>query len=131
VLHQLAHSSYIPFFLLPVLPEWGWRSGVTDRLLGAAAASPHRLPDKLNGLQLYRANLLRVERRAPRPIEVPVQVLAPSRDRYVGVRLQLEAPRPYVRRLHGRTVDAGHWLPVTKPDVVATAVTEFIADLAV
>jgi len=84
----------------------------------------------LHGLQLYRANLLRGQHRRPGPIDVPVQVLAPSRDRYVGVRLQLEAPRPYVRRLHGRTVDAGHWLPVTKPEVVATAVTEFIAGLA-
>jgi hypothetical protein len=57
-------------------------------------------------------------------------VLAPSRDRYVGARLQLEAPRPYVRRLRGRTVDGGHWLPVTRPDVVATAVAEFVAELA-
>jgi pimeloyl-ACP methyl ester carboxylesterase len=130
VLSQLAHSSYIPFFLLPALPEWGWRSGLVDRLLGSAPTARRGLPDKLHGLQLYRANLLRLERRAPQPIEIPVQVLAPSRDRYVGVRLQLEAPRPYVRRLQGRTVDGGHWLPVTKPDVVASAVAEFIADLA-
>jgi pimeloyl-ACP methyl ester carboxylesterase len=151
VLRQLAHSSYIPFFLLPVLPELAWRSGLLDRLLGSPRGSqrqspdkqlphkqlpvkqlPHRqlpdrqLSDKLHGLQLYRANLLGRPPR-PRPIEIPVQVLAPSRDSFVGPQLQLEAPAEFVRRLSGLTVDAGHWLPATRPEMVAEAVTAFIA----
>jgi pimeloyl-ACP methyl ester carboxylesterase len=126
VLWQLAHSSYIPFFLLPALPELAWRSGLLDRVLGASRAGQRGLPEKLNGLELYRANLLGRTSR-PQPIDVPVQVLAPSRDPFVSPQLQLEAPRGYVRQLSGRTVDGGHWLPVTKPDVVAAAVSEFIA----
>jgi len=136
VLRQLAHSSYIPFFLLPVLPELAWRSGLLDRLLGSprggqrqlsARQLPDRqLPDKLHGLQLYRANLLGRPAR-PQPIEIPVQVLAPSRDSFVGSQLQLEAPAEFVRRFSGLTVDAGHWLPATRPEVVAEAVTAFIA----
>ncbi len=129
VLRQLAHSAYIPFFLLPVLPELAWRTGLLDRLLGRrpdGSASPHALPDKLHGLELYRANLRGRRPGRPGQIEVPVQVLAPTRDRFVGPELQLAAPARYVRQLSVRTVDAGHWLPVSRPDVVAAAVAEFI-----
>jgi len=137
VLRQLAHSSYIPFFLLPALPELAWRSGLLDRLLGGSPRGGQRqssdrrlpdrqLPDKLHGLQLYRANL-RGRTARPQPIEIPVQVLAPSRDSFVGPQLQLEAPAEFVRRFSGLTVDAGHWLPATRPEVVAEAVTSFIA----
>ncbi len=138
VARQLLHSAYIPFFLLPLLPELAWRSGLVGRLLGRAAR--HRLPDQLNGLELYRANLLPGRHLLPgrpsgrpgagrrsRSIEVPVQVLAPRRDAYVTPELQLAAPRRYVRQLSGRTVPGGHWLPVSRPDLVAAAVTEFAA----
>jgi pimeloyl-ACP methyl ester carboxylesterase len=136
-LRQLAHSAYIPFFLLPLLPELAWRSGVLERMLGGRARRPtrHRLPDRLHGLELYRANLRPGGRRSghggapgrPEPVDIPVQVLAPNRDRYVGVELQLAAPRRYVRQLSGRTVPGGHWLPVNQPELVASAVAEFIS----
>jgi len=140
VLRQLAHSAYIPFFLLPVLPELAWRAGLVDRLLGHRPGQPgwRSRSDKLHGLELYRANLgPRVRRRRsgsagsgrPRSIDVPVQVLAPTRDRYVLPELQLSAPRGSVRQLSGRTVPGGHWLPVSRPELVAAAVTEFIAGL--
>ncbi|HEU5269473.1 MAG TPA: alpha/beta fold hydrolase [Jatrophihabitans sp.] len=135
VLRQLAHSAYIPFFLLPVLPELAWRSGLLDRLLGGRSGrgSTRLLTDKLHGLELYRANLLRSGsgsasgRGRAGTIDVPVQVLAPSRDRYVTAELQLFAPRPYVRQFSGRTAPGGHWLPVSQPELVATAVSEFVA----
>ncbi|HTZ45859.1 MAG TPA: alpha/beta fold hydrolase [Jatrophihabitans sp.] len=124
-LRQLAHSAYIALFKLPVLPELAWRSGVVDRLLGDAAAT-HRGPrEKLNGLELYRANLLTRHGPRPVPVETPVQVLAPTRDPYISPELQLGAPRPYVRQLVGRTVSAGHWLPLTHPGLVADSVTRF------
>jgi len=130
VFRQLAHSAYIPFFLLPVLPELAWRSGLVDRLLGQPGWRSR--PDALHGLELYRANL-RAGRRhsASRPsgrqqIDVPVQVLAPSGDPFITPQLQLAAPRPYVRQFSGRTVPGGHWLPVSQPELVAAAVTEFI-----
>jgi len=138
VLRQLAHSAYIPFFLLPLLPELGWRSGLVDRLLGhrPERAGWRSRSDALHGLELYRANLLPRGRRSrpatgsrSRQIDVPVQVLAPSRDRYVTPELQLSAPRGYVGRLSGRTMPGGHWLPVSRPELVAAAVTEFIAGL--
>ena len=134
VLRQLAHSAYIPFFLLPMLPELAWRSGLLDRLLGGRSGrgSTRPLSDKLHGLELYRANLRRPAASRPaqagtRHVDVPVQVLAPTRDRYVTPELQLSAPRGSVRYFSGRTVSGGHWLPVSRPDRVASAVTDFIA----
>lgn len=124
-LRQLAHSAYLPFFLLPVLPELGWRSGLLDRLLGAPP--PHRRrADALAGLALYRANLRGRPAAAPRSVDVPVQVLAPAGDAFVTPDLQLEAPRPHVTRLTGRTVPGGHWLPLSNPELVADAVAAFV-----
>ena len=138
VLRQLAHSAYVPFFLLPLLPELAWRSGLVERLLGhrPGRAGWRSRADALHGLELYRANLLPRGRRSrsagggrSRQIHGPVQVLAPSRDRYVTPELALSAPAGYVRQLSGRTMPGGHWLPVSRPELVAAAVTEFIAGL--
>jgi len=123
VLRQLAHSAYVPFFLLPVLPELGRRPG---------RASWRSRSDALHGLELYRANIRSGGRRSAsqasgrQQIDIPVQVLAPSGDPFVTPPLQLAAPRPYVRQFSGRTVPGGHWLPVSQPELVAAAVTEFI-----
>jgi len=127
-LWQLAHSSYIAFFQLPVLPELAWRSGLAGRLLGEPAE--HRtLSDALNGLELYRANLLGGNHRQAGQIDLPVQVLAPRRDRYLHPELLLEAPRPIARRLRGRVVESGHWLPLSQPELLADAVAEFVAEV--
>ena len=127
VLRQLTHSSYIAFFQTPVLPELLWRSGALDRVL--ARQEPHMpraLPDKLNGLQLYRANLMTREALRPKPVRVPVQVLAPTADSFIGVDVATESPRPFVESLEIHTVDAGHWLPLTHPDYVAERMADYI-----
>lgn len=127
VLRQLLHSSYIGFFQTPVLPELAWRSGIVDRVLGAKEPAARRgLADKLNGLQLYRANLLSRSGEPARPVSVPVQVIAPLRDPFISVDVALQTPRPYVADLEERTVDAGHWLPLTDPDYLADAVADFV-----
>ena len=143
LLRQLMHSYYLLAFQVPVLPELLWRSGLLDRILagggtntaldGRQPSDPVRyrrqLPDKIHGLQLYRANLFG---RRPAPVrggrytEVPVQVLAPSADPFVTRSLQLQAPEPFVRSLRQRPVPGGHWLPVTDPGLVARASAEFI-----
>ncbi|GAA1873946.1 SDR family oxidoreductase [Pseudonocardia ailaonensis] len=125
-LRQAAASWYIGFFQLPVLPELAWRSGV----FGAAMARRERIPrprvrDAVRGLNLYRAN-----RQGPpdprRETTVPVQVLAPSADRYVTPALAASAAR-WVPDLRLREIRAGHWLPRTRPEVVARCVREQIA----
>lgn len=127
VLRQLLHSSYIGFFQLPLLPELAWRTGLIDRIMARSEPpAQRRLADKVNGLELYRANLLSRDSPPPRPVRIPVQVIAPTKDAYIGVDVALETPRPYVTELSVRTVESGHWLPLTDPDYLAQAVIDFI-----
>ncbi|GAB2918375.1 SDR family oxidoreductase [Rhodococcus aerolatus] len=135
---QLLDSYYIGVFHVPGLAEKLWRSGALDGLLtlsgrlgrgdSAHAAVPDRTEaDKVNGLELYRANIGRhVARPAPTPTDVPVQVLAPTHDIYVSAALQTQAPVPWARRLHTRSVHGGHWVVSDRPDVVARCVTELV-----
>jgi len=125
---QLGRSSYLVLFQVPGLAEWGWRSGLLDRLLGRSGRpDPGGLADRLHGLQLYRANRRPAGR--PGPVDIPVLVLAPAGDPYVGVALQAEAPAPYVRDLRVRTVPGGHWIMRRHPEVVAQACAELVDEV--
>jgi NAD(P)-dependent dehydrogenase (short-subunit alcohol dehydrogenase family)/pimeloyl-ACP methyl ester carboxylesterase len=140
-LRQLFDSYYIGLFHLPGAAEFGWRHGLTDRALAAAGRigrsarardiEPNRsLDDKINGLQLYRANMRpRLARPQPQRVAVPVQVLAPSRDIYVSRALQFGAPEPYVSDLRTQVVAGGHWVVSDRPDVIAAAVRRFIEQI--
>lgn len=130
---QLADSYYLALFQLPLLPELAWRSGVLDLLMRGTGSAPevgaggyHRTEaDKINGLQLYRANLWHGFGGHSRT-DLPVQVLAPQRDPYVSVSLQVEAPVPFVPRLTSRVVPGSHWLPLTDPDLVTDWAADFV-----
>lgn len=134
---QLLASYYIFAFQLPVLPELGARSGLLDRLVDHSAnigvpkerhrgtRRPRR--DIVNGLELYRANILsRLARPEPRPTTVPTQVVAPTHDVHVTVPLQTEAPAPYCTDFHWRTVDGNHWVIEEKPGEIAELITGFV-----
>ncbi|HEU5007818.1 MAG TPA: SDR family oxidoreductase [Jatrophihabitantaceae bacterium] len=136
-LRQLLDSWYIFAFQVPRAPEALMRSGRLDRLL-AAGESLHRsalsrqgrpergVPEKVNGIQLYRANMLpRLARPQPRSTRIPVQVLAPRGDMFVSVPLQTQAPAPYVAQLTTRVIAGGHWVVVDRPDLIARHVAEF------
>lgn len=137
-LNQLAHSYYIFLFQLPGLPEFVARSGFLDRMAVAAdrrfrsAAAvegepPRGEADRINGLSLYRANMLgKLGRPNPVRTSVPVQVIAPRNDAFVTPDLALEAPRPWVDNLTVRTVAGGHWVVSERPDVIARMTSEFI-----
>jgi pimeloyl-ACP methyl ester carboxylesterase len=131
LVRQLGHSYYLLVFQLPGLPELGWRSGVFDRLLGGGPATDRRrLADKINGLELYRAN--RRPRRAPDAVvrtDVPVQVLAPTGDPFVGQPLQTEAPVPYASDLRIRPIAGGHWIMRRHPEVVAQACADLVDEV--
>jgi NAD(P)-dependent dehydrogenase (short-subunit alcohol dehydrogenase family)/pimeloyl-ACP methyl ester carboxylesterase len=128
---QLAASGYIGFFQLPVLPELAWRSGVLPRLMRVLSAGDQGLrapsvTDAVRGLALYRENMpRRLGRPSPARTDVPVQVLAPTADRFVTGPLQSAiagwVDQPRVRRIPG-----GHWLPRSRPGVVARCVSELV-----
>lgn len=124
---QLASSWYLGFFQLPVLPALAWRTGLAQTALTLLerTAAP-ATSDAVNGLQLYRANLLpRLTRAEPRTIDIPVQVLAPKHDRFVSVTLQTDIGA-WVPDLAVRELPGGHWLPRTHPRAVARCASELI-----
>jgi NAD(P)-dependent dehydrogenase (short-subunit alcohol dehydrogenase family)/pimeloyl-ACP methyl ester carboxylesterase len=128
VLRQMRASWYTALFRMPVLPELAWRSG----LAGRAVARRERMPrpavrDAVHGLELYRANIAeRMAAPEPRRTDVPVQVLAPTSDRYVvpGMQTEIDA---YATDLRVRRIPGGHWVPRHRPEVVARCVRELVA----
>ena len=135
--HQLARSWYIGFFQLPGLPEMAWRGGLGRRWgsrIAAEGTSPRPghpagtiTQDGINGLSLYRANMMRrTSRPRPAKVDVPVQVIIASGDRYIAEQTQLSA-RGYASRLWLRRVRAPHWIQRTHAAQLAGWIAEFTA----
>jgi NAD(P)-dependent dehydrogenase (short-subunit alcohol dehydrogenase family)/pimeloyl-ACP methyl ester carboxylesterase len=134
---QMSRSWYIGFFQLPVLPEMTWRGGLGrgwGRLLRSSGIQPRPghpadtiTQDAINGLSLYRANMpRRMARPQPVKVDIPVQVIVATRDRFIGEQTQLSA-RGYTPRLWLRRARATHWIPRTHAPQLAQWITEFAA----
>ncbi|GAB3135177.1 SDR family oxidoreductase [Amycolatopsis stemonae] len=127
-LSQFLHSWYILAFQIPLIPQLLWRTGLLGKQIQRMEPDAAR-PDKedgIHGLELYRANMFtRLSRPAPRPADVPVQVLAPTGDAYVTTPLQTEVVR-WVPDLRIRRIVGTHWVTRAKPAVVAGAAAELI-----
>ena len=138
-LRQAMHSWYILFFHLPFLPELMARG---DRATSRWAAALHRLErvptddtwpaptfgaDFAHGVELYRANVrTRLRHPQARRSDVPVQLIVPTRDRYITPAL-LDGLDEWTTRLWRRSADAGHWMIRTHPDEIAAWVREVVA----
>jgi pimeloyl-ACP methyl ester carboxylesterase len=133
-LRQLLHSWYIFYFHLPWLPERGWRKGWAHRSFGRLEQQPEQdyrsVSDYVNGLKLYRANVLpRLIRPARRHTDVPVLIVSPDQDAFVTAALQTDIARwAPTRRM--KVVRGGHWLPRNDPGVVAELVREHTRQVA-
>jgi pimeloyl-ACP methyl ester carboxylesterase len=132
-LRQLAHSYYVGLFQLPALPELAARRGLIDRGVEATSRRPSQghpprsEADKVNGIQLYRANMFhRLSRPRPVPTDVPVQVIVLEQDSFVTPALAEGAPAEWVADLTIDRIAAGHWAIVESPEVVAGLVTGFL-----
>jgi pimeloyl-ACP methyl ester carboxylesterase len=137
LLRQLGHSWYIGYFCLPLLPDLAWRFG--HERLGRTVAARERLPrdhfgtalsrNAINGLGLYRDNVLRRPRTRAAHTDVPVLVVQPDHDAYVtDVFLQdLDVLCSDVRTAR---VDGGHWCIVTHADQVAALVERHVREHA-
>lgn len=128
IARQTLRSWYTALFRLPVLPEWGWRSGLLGRAVARSQGVPRpAVRDAVNGLALYRENIAaRMAAGQVRRTAVPVQVLAPRGDRYVAPALQRSAA-PFTDDLTVHEIDGGHWVVRQRPDVIATHVRAHIA----
>lgn len=137
---QLVRSWYIAAFQVPVLPQLvvrrvmvRWWAAFLARVEGVAPRPGHPAPtladDAVNGIELYRANLLRPRPPRERRTEIPVQIIQPSGDRYVTAAL-LDESGHWVPRLWRRSVRAGHWVPLTHAADIAGMVSELVAQAA-
>jgi pimeloyl-ACP methyl ester carboxylesterase len=132
-LRQLIHSWYIFYFHLPWLPEYGWRSGHAHRVFGrletsAGGTQPapgeRSLADFVNGLNLYRANVLpHLLRPEQRRTDVPVLAVSPDGDAFVTTPLQTDIAR-WAPNLSVQVIRGGHWLPRNDPGLVARLTLE-------
>jgi pimeloyl-ACP methyl ester carboxylesterase len=138
---QVRRSWYIAAFHVPGLPGVLWRTalahawpGILHRREGVLPAAGHPAPslagDAARGVLLYRRNLLRrlLRPRADATARVPVQLIVPLRDRFVSPDIHDELER-WVPSLRRRTVDAGHWLPRSHPELLARWIAEFVDDV--
>jgi short-subunit dehydrogenase/pimeloyl-ACP methyl ester carboxylesterase len=140
VARQLVGSSYIGFFLCPVVPELAFRSGLLVKVVEAferigrsstrsqRRATQRSIVDYVNGLNLYRENILRSLMSSGSQLpqtSVPVQVLMPRKDIFVTPALQrFVGAIP----LGGRviSIEGGHWVVTSRPDVVARLTGEWV-----
>jgi pimeloyl-ACP methyl ester carboxylesterase len=133
LVRQLLHSWYVFYFHLPWLPEHGWRKGWANRIFGrlessaggtAPAPGERSLPDFVNGLNLYRANVLpHLLRPEQRRTDVPVLAVSPDGDAFVTTPLQTDIAR-WAPNLSVQVIRGGHWLPRNDPGLVARLTLE-------
>ncbi|MEN8649890.1 SDR family oxidoreductase [Streptomyces sp. 21So2-11] len=138
LLSQGAKSWYVYLLHTPVLPELAWRGPlgkqwpkILQRLEKVPAGDypTASLPqDAAHGAWLYRDNI-RARLRRPRPdayAHAPVQLITPTGDIFLSERLyddlELWAPDLVRRSLPGK-----HWVPRTRPDQLASWISEFVS----
>ncbi|MET7918330.1 SDR family oxidoreductase [Streptomyces avermitilis] len=137
LLGQGAKSWYVYLLHTPVLPELAWRGPLGKRWpkilqrLEKVPADGYPTPslpsDAAHGAWLYRDN---VRARLSRPrtdayAHAPVQLVTPLGDAFLSEKLydELELWAPQLVR---RTLPANHWIPRTRPDQLASWITEFV-----
>ncbi|WP_405841872.1 SDR family oxidoreductase [Streptomyces sp. NBC_01518] len=137
LLGQGAKSWYVYLLHTPVLPELAWRGPLGKRwpkILERVEKVPRgdyptsSLPtDAAHGAWLYRDNV-RARLRRPRTdayAHAPVQLITPLGDAFLSEKLydELESWAPGAVR---HTLPAKHWIPRTRPDQLASWITEFV-----
>ncbi len=137
---QAAHFSYMIAFAIPVLTPLAMRAFLArwmNRYLITAGIPRPRVhqggtlvADATNGLRIYRANFpgALTGRLQDRSVAVPVQLVVNRLDKFVRPYVYDDAPR-WVAQLWRRDIRAGHWSPMSHPQVIAAAVDELIRHL--
>ncbi|MFD9000676.1 SDR family oxidoreductase [Streptomyces sp. NPDC059582] len=136
LLGQGAKSWYVYLLHTPVLPELAWRGPLgkrwprilqrLEKVPGGDYPTSSLPSDAAHGAWLYRDNV-RARLRGPRPdayAHAPVQLITPLGDAFLSERLydELEQWAPQLTR---RTLPAKHWIPRTRPDQLASWISEF------
>ncbi|WP_406488356.1 SDR family oxidoreductase [Streptomyces phaeochromogenes] len=140
LLGQGAKSWYVYLLHTPVLPELAWRGPLgkqwpkilrrLEKVPGGDYPTPSLPTDAAHGAWLYRDNV-RARLRRPRAdayAHAPVQLITPLGDVFLSEKLydELELWAPQLTR---RTLPAKHWVPRTRPDQLASWITEFVTTI--
>jgi len=137
---QLCRSWYIAVFHLPLVAPAAWRHWLAARWPRFLRLVEHASPrpgypeptladDAVHGIGLYRANMRpRIRRPEQRHALVPVQVIIPARDHYVGAALAAQDLDRWAPQLSRHTVDATHWSVLTgQGPALARTIGQFAA----
>jgi pimeloyl-ACP methyl ester carboxylesterase len=138
VARQLLASTYIGFFLCPVVPELAFHSRIGVKVVAAVERiggtgtrrqrpkAPRSIADYVNGLNLYRANMIGsvLSRELP-TTDVAIRVLVPRWDLFVT---------PALQRFTGAIpaggnvtpIEGGHWVVTSHPEVIAALTAEWV-----
>ncbi|MEV1062830.1 SDR family oxidoreductase [Streptomyces sp. NPDC050263] len=140
LLGQGAKSWYVYLLHTPLLPELAWRGPLgkrwpgilrrIEKVPGGAYPTPSLPSDAAHGAWLYRDNV-RTRLRRPRSdayAHAPVQLITPLGDRFLSERLYDELEQ-WVPRLTRRALPAGHWIPRTRPDQLASWIDDFVTSV--
>lgn len=132
---QAAHSWYVGLFHLPAIAPTFWKVAgdklwpqVLEKVEGIkdAAPNPTQSSDGQLGVNLYRANFVnRLLSPNERRTELPVQLLFPKGDNFMIPEIWDDLPQ-WAPNLWRREVNAGHWIQVSHPQMVADYASEFI-----
>jgi len=137
---QTLRFSYMALFSIPLLAPLFLRLALSVPALRRNAVdnipvdqihhSDDLAKDAARSIKTYPANYFRALSSRPRGhvFDVPVQLIVNTQDKYVRPYGYDEAAR-WVPRLWRRDIRAGHFSPMSHPQVMAAAVREF-ADLA-
>ncbi|MFI8290316.1 SDR family oxidoreductase [Streptomyces sp. NPDC085614] len=137
LLGQGAKSWYVYMLHTPVLPELAWRGPLgrqwprilqrIEKVPAGDYPTPSLPSDAAHGAWLYRDNVrARLNRpRADAYAHAPVQLITPTGDAFLSERLydDLAGWAPDLTR---RSLPAKHWVPRTRPDQLASWITEFV-----
>ncbi|MFF8832117.1 SDR family oxidoreductase [Streptomyces sp. NPDC015131] len=137
LLGQGARSWYVYLLHTPALPELAWRGPLGKRWPGLVRRfekvpadgypTPSLPVDAAHGAWLYRDNV-RARLRRPRAdafAHAPVQLVTPTGDVFLSERLYDDLG-VWAPRLVRRTLPARHWVPRSRPDLLAAWITEFV-----
>ena len=137
-LSQFLSFAYMGFFSIPIVGRLAVRGfiaeGVRQMLIVRDGIPREKLhhsetykTDAANSLKVYGANYFRsvTAGRTDHYVDVPVQVIVNTRDQFVRPYVFDDLHR-WVPRLWRRDIRAGHWSPMSHPQVLAASVAEFV-----
>jgi NAD(P)-dependent dehydrogenase (short-subunit alcohol dehydrogenase family)/pimeloyl-ACP methyl ester carboxylesterase len=140
-LSQTLSFAYMGFFSIPVVAPLAVRGFIAEglrRMLvlrdGIPSERLHHSPtyktDAANSLKVYGANYFRsfVSARTDHYVDVPVQVIVNTKDPFVRPHVY-DHLKQWVPRLWRRDLNAGHWSPMSHPQVLAQSVKELVDHL--